>query len=303
MFLPLTILIGVAAVAYGAALMLARDVERRELSRQLVGPTGIVSGADPIHLDAGPPAVVLLHGAGDTPQSLAYLAAYLHERGYTVDVPLLPGHGRSLREFSRSSAAAWLDAARSAYTAVHQHHPWTAVIGQSMGGALAVQVAAACELPALVLLAPYLSMPRFLWWAAHFSLLWGALLAYPPSNDERSVHDAAERAKSLGHRFFPPRALRALAATVRRASRVLPQVSAPTLMIQSPNDNRISVTEAHKTFDRLGSRDKRLVWVQRGGHVLSVDSGREEVFALVADWLHAHGGAPAIGGRSLPINS
>jgi carboxylesterase len=84
---------------------------------------------------------------------------------------------------------------------------------------------------------------------------------------------------------FTPAALRALRVTVRRAFALLPRVAAPTLVIQSREDNRITPTDARRAFDRIGAPDKELVWIEGAAHVITVDYGRERVFAMVGDWL------------------
>jgi carboxylesterase len=237
------------------------------------------------------PAVLLLHGAGDTPQTLRYLATFLHDRGYAVHVPLLPGHGRTVQEFASVSADAWTSAARQHFRALRDRHDWTAIIGLSMGGALAVQLAAEHpDLPALGLLAPYLSMPSHARRAARWAPFWGAVVPYVPAQPTgamRSIHDPDESALSLSYGAFSARALYALWVTVQRAIDASPRVNAPTLMIQSREDNRISVAEGQRAFDRLGSREKRLVWTEGAGHVLTVDYGKDRVFALLAEWLDA----------------
>ena len=91
--------------------------ERDFLVRHSRGPDGVIAGAESIRLagDAGAPSVLLLHGFGDTPQSLRGLALHLHQTlRWTVHAPLLPGHGRDLRAFARSNARMWQDAARAA---------------------------------------------------------------------------------------------------------------------------------------------------------------------------------------------
>jgi carboxylesterase len=103
-----------------------------------------------------------------------------------------------------------------------------------------------------------------------------------------SIQDQAEAARSLGYGVFTPAALRALRATVARAIEALPNVTSPTLMIQSRQDNRIPADAAQRAFDRLGAPDKELVWVTGAGHVLTVDFGRDRVFQLVADFLDRH---------------
>jgi carboxylesterase len=284
-------------VALGCRALVRAHFEREQLRRFSPGPSGVLPGAEAIELPRpGAPAVLLLHGGGDTPQTLRYLAEHLAARGYAVRAPLLPGHGRGLRAFAATSADEWLASARDAYDRLREEHDWVGVIGLSMGGALAVQVAAARpELPVLVLLAPYLAVPRYVAQAARTSWVWGLVVPYVPSTRGRSIHDPDEAPRSLAYGVFSARALRALHATVRRATAVLASVRAPTLVVQSREDNRIAVGDAERAFERLGAPEKRLIWVEGTGHVLTVDYGRERIFALVTEWLAAHRAAAATG--------
>jgi carboxylesterase len=268
---------------------------RDDLTRRLhVEESGIVAGAGEIDLEHARShhGVLLLHGGGDTPQTLRYLAEYLHARGYNVRVPLLPGHGRTLRAFAAVSAAQWLDAARHAYRELSRRNAWVAVGGLSMGGAIAVRLAAEDDaIPVLGLMAPYLTMPRRIALAARFAPLWGFAVPFVRALDPagpRSIRDPVESARSLAYGVFTPAALQALYKTVRRAFEDLPEVDAPTLMIQSREDNRIAPADAQRAFDRLGPREKQLVWITGAGHVITVDYGRDRVFEMLADWFDRH---------------
>ena len=96
-----------------------RAIERLSTDRRPLGSDGIVVGAEGFTLArARAPAVLLLHGAGDTPQTLRYLGEALFAQGFHVEAPLLPGHGRTLDAFRRTSAVDWLNAARSSYRAL-----------------------------------------------------------------------------------------------------------------------------------------------------------------------------------------
>jgi carboxylesterase len=255
-------------------------------------------GAEPFELEAtGGRAVLLVHGGGDTPQTLRYLADVLHAHGYAVRAPLLPGHGRELREFSRVTANAWIDAVRCEYRALRARYAWVGVVGLSMGGALAVQLAAevGAALPALGLVAPYLSIPPFVRRAAKYSHLWGVLVPYVRSADSgRSIHDPAEEAKSRAYGVFTPAALRALVIAADRASALLPRVIAPTIVIQSREDNRITPAACESAYSALGTRDKRLVWVEGAGHIITVDRGRERVFEELVAWFDARAAAAGV---------
>jgi carboxylesterase len=253
------------------------------------GPDGVVVGAEGfVHERVGAPAVLLLHGAGDTPQALRYLAAALYEHGFHVAAPLLPGHGRSIAAFARVGADDLIDAARATYDDLRQAHPWLGIIGLSMGGALAVQIAADNpDLPALGLAAPYLAMPARIERVARFAWLWGPLVPVLRSADGCSVLDPVERERSLGYGVFTPAALRALRTTMRRAVAALPRVVAPTLIVQSREDNRISVADAEHAFNLLGAREKRLQWITGAAHVITVDYGRDGVIASLTSWMES----------------
>jgi carboxylesterase len=281
----------VLAAVIARGVLLSRLARRVEARGQL-GASGIVIGGESIDIPGpvGARRLLLLHGAGDTPQTLEYLAHALAARGYGVHAPLLPGHGRSLRDFSTISADALYEAAALSYTRMSNAdgRP-VGVVGLSMGGALAVQLAAAeRDLPALCLLAPYLAMPATIAWAARLSRVWGPLAPVVSAAGGQSILDAEEAAKNRAYGAFTPAALRALRDVVLRARSALPEVQAPTLMIQSRTDNRIAASDAAAAFDRLGSHEKRLQWVTGAAHVISVDYGKARVAAAVAEWMDAH---------------
>lgn len=287
MLAPIAGLCAVAAVGYAWRRLACARFERDVAARRPVGPDGVVVGAGSIDIPrAGAPAVLLLHGGGDTPQTMGYLAAYLAERGYAVRAPLLPGHGRTLRDFATVTADALTAAVRAEYERLRAEHSWVAVIGLSMGGALALQLAGERDdIPALGLVAPYVAMPPRVRRAARLAPYWGVLQPYLRSTDMRSIHDPVEMEKSRAFGVFSAPALYALYTTVERATAALPHVSAPTLVIQSREDNRIAPADAERAFGRLGAPRKQLVWVEHAGHVLTVDYGRERVFGLLGDWL------------------
>ena len=285
-----------AAVVIGWRVRSARRIERATAARLPLGPDGVVRGAEPIALDGPEPAraVLLLHGFGDTPQTLRYLAEDLHAHGYTVRAPLLPGHGRTLRDFRASGAAAWIGAARDELRALRARHGRVAVVGLSMGGAIASVLAAEIsdeggDLPALVLISPYLDASQVVRRVARWHRTLGLGTTYLVARGgERSVHDEVERAKTLSYRVTTPRLLHELVTLADRARAALGRITAPTLIIQSREDNRIAPEVAERAHDALGARERRLVWVERCGHVITVDFGRERVFALVREWLGAH---------------
>ena len=287
---------------------------------------GIIEGAAAIeHRGEGRQAVLILHGFGDTPQTVRYLADHLHRQGFTVRAPLLAGHGRTLREFSESTGVQWLAAAEGELLALQAEYDRVAIVGVSMGGALAVilaeRAAAGPDRPsasaaaalggrapisrilrspvALVLIAPYLSMRAHARQLATWHWVLSPFIHYLPSREEASIRDAEERRSNRGFGTVTPGLLSELQRIVARADAALPAVAVPTLVIHSRGDNRIDADAALRSFDRLGASEKRIEWIDGAGHVITVDVGRGRVFDLTAEWLLARMGAPA-GSRGTP---
>jgi len=251
----------------------------------------ILNGAETIDLqEEGSKGALLLHGFGDTPQTLMLLARRLRAAGYGVFAPLLPGHGRTMRAFRESNADQWIAAAESALKDMQQRYADVSVVGLSMGGALAAIITAPNRtVRSLVLIAPYLEMPLMLRLAASTHWLWGRIAGEVNARDPRSVKNPIEREKNLAYGVVTGRALFELSKVVRRARKALRSVSVPTLIVQSRDDPRIAPDVAESALAQLGSREKKLVWSE-GGHIITVDYGRERVFSEVETWLARHEG-------------
>ena len=266
-----------------------RRVERAYRDRHPANAQGIVIGAESFTLDGtNGHALLLLHGSGDTPQTLRYLAERLHAAGYTVHSPLLPGHGRSPRAFRRVSATGYVDAARQALESLRAREAWVGVVGLSMGGAIAAQLAATSpEVRVLVLLAPYLTPPGAVRWAARLSPMWGLLQPQLGGRGEQSVHDPAARDASHAYGTFPPRALRALIDSAAAGRAALAHITAPTLVVNSRQDNRIPMALAATATTSMRAPVERH-WVDGCGHVITVDYCRDAVADLTLDFLARH---------------
>ncbi|HEX6057552.1 MAG TPA: alpha/beta fold hydrolase [Gemmatimonadaceae bacterium] len=269
----------------------ARALEREVGSRLPLGPEGVIVGAGEIRREGSRAggAVLLLHGFGDTPQTLGYLADALHARGWTVHAPLLPGHGRTLRDFAASRADEWERAAYDAYDALRARHERVAIVGLSMGGALATLCARRDPaVPALVLLAPYLGMPSRVRRLALTHALWSPFAPFVVSGSEASIHDESERVRSRAYGAVGGRMLRELLHVVERASDALPGLAVPTLVVHSRDDHRIAPADAERAYARIASPERRLVWLDGCGHLVTVDRQRERVFELTLEWLERH---------------
>ncbi len=282
------LVVGVIAGAVLAVQLLRtaawRAADRGLAERLPLGSDGVIPGAHAIHYGGHPRAALLLHGFGDTPQSLAVLAQRLANAGWSVSVPLLPGHARSLEQFHASCAADWIQAAHAAREELLQRHETVVLCGQSMGADLALELESTRPVPALVLLAPYIAMPAI---ARIGATLWPFFQWVIPiiyTRDRRSIHDPEAGAKSLAYGYTSPRLLSELWHVVRRARRHLTQVRSPTLIVHSREDNRVTADQVAAAAARIEHPVKAVQWVSGCGHVLAADYCKDTVATHVIDW-------------------
>jgi carboxylesterase len=278
----------VAGTITAAWLSRRRNRSRYETGSHPTAPPAVLPGAEPIFFDGEGRGVLILHGFGDTPQSVRTLARYLHQRGWSVRAPLLSGHGSSMRAFTSATAGAWISDAHQELAGMQKRCAKVAVIGQSMGGALATILAAESRIDALVLLAPYMRLSRRAKWIGRFHYAVSIFLPYLTSRSESSILDPEARGRALGRGLMTPRLVHELSRVVGRARAAAKKVRVPTLVIHSPQDPRVSVAHAEAAFADLGCEKKTLRWAQRSGHVLTVDYDREWVAGEVAEWLDRH---------------
>ena len=266
----------------------ARRREQRWQRRFPARDDGIVVGAEPqTFVGEGNRAILLLHGYNDSPQSMLPLARALHAAGWTVRVPLLAGHGRSLKAFDDWTADQLLAQVRAEYAALRETHSTVIVGGLSMGGAVACWIAAESDAAGVLLYAPMLFVPAQMQVAVSTARLWGLVSKYLSGGGSRSIRDPEAQRRMIAYSCSTRRSLEALEFVARGVAVRLGFVHAPTLVIQSEEDNRLPREQSTHALARLGSKDRTIVWTRGAGHVLTVDYGWETLAATTVEWLRA----------------
>jgi carboxylesterase len=72
---------------------------------------------------------------------------------------------------------------------------------------------------------------------------------------------------------------------INRVKPLLPQIDVPTLIIQSPKDRVVDPEGARIIYQQLGSKKKKLYWLQESDHIISLDIEREIVFDQIKNFL------------------
>ena len=177
--------------------------------------------------------VLVLHGFGSTVQSVLPLAEGIAERGFAVTAPLLPGHGETVEAFGRTDFADWLTAARDELHALAGRCRSTAVVGLSMGGALALTLAAEEPVAAVVAINPFVDTGDRAVLEAEARARAAGITVYPaPGDGDVRKPGAVE----LRYQELPVSCLRSLFAAGRALTPRLGAICAPMLLVRSRYD-------------------------------------------------------------------
>jgi carboxylesterase len=140
-----------------------------------------------------------------------------------------------------------------------------------------------------VLLAPYLDMAPKIKIAAATHWIWSSAAGTRKSQSSNSILDPDERAKNLGYGgVYSGRLLYELWRLAAQARRALPAITSPTLLVQSRTDPRLAPAVAESALATIGAEEKKLVWIEGAGHIITVDYGRARVFDEVNAWIVKH---------------
>ena len=90
--------------------------------------------AAPFSADNGPVGVVLSHGFTGMPASMRPWAEHLAAAGFSVRLPLLPGHGSTWQQTNTTRWPQWYGAVEAAYDELAARCTTVFAAGLSMGG-------------------------------------------------------------------------------------------------------------------------------------------------------------------------
>ena len=243
-------------------------------------------------LEGGSVGVLLIHGFTGSPPEMRLVGDYLHERGFTVSGPCLPGHGTTVEDLNQRKWSEWTSHVDEAFADLQARCETAFVGGLSLGALLTLYLAARdSKLAGAIAYSPAIMVTD------RRSYLVPVLkfLVHQVSKPEDDLTDPQARLRLWSYDEYPTSASHELMKFIRQVKRLLPQVNCPLLIIYSTADRDIHPNSAQFTYERVGSTDKELVTLHNSGHVVTVDSEwefvAEKTYQFILDHLPTASGA------------
>jgi carboxylesterase len=217
--------------------------------------------------------VLLCHGFTGTPQSLRGWGEQLAAAGYSVELPLLPGHGTTWQDMNRTRWQDWYGAVDAALATLRERCSTVFLAGLSMGGCLALRLAEEHgeAISGLVLVNPSVKVedPRL----RLLPVLRRVTGSLPGIASDIKKSGTTELA-------YDRTPLNALASMLAMYADVVPRlatVTQPMLVLRSAVDHVVPASSTQLILDRVSSADRTEIVLEDSYHVATLDNDAERI--------------------------
>ena len=218
--------------------------------------------------------VLLVHGFTGSPASMRPWGEFLHSKGYSVRVPLLPGHGTHPENLNKVKWQEWPAKVEFELSELRKSCDVIFLIGLSMGGGTVLNVAASNNdsIDGLILVNPMIHVKGV-----------PVELAFFLSRLQKmrtSVGDDIKRpgVTEWGYDALPTRGVYQLLKMLRITRRNLPNITIPVQLFHSVEDHTLPVTNTEIILSEIGSINKSRIELVNSYHVATMDYDQELIF-------------------------
>ena len=242
--------------------------------------TAVLPGAEPFSATGGPHGVLVLHGFTGCPQSMRGLARAFAAGGFAVELPLLPGHGTTVDDMLTTTWTDWSGCAELVYNELAVRCEKVVVAGLSMGGSLAVWLAAHHpEIAGVVAINAAIDPP-----AESFRQAMRQLLADGHTTMPAVGNDVADPGVTeLAYDAAPIRPLLSLCDADDEIYPKLGDIHCPVLVMNSPQDHVVPPVSSEILAGGVSGPVER-VTLERSYHVATIDYDRDDIAARAVDF-------------------
>lgn len=226
----------------------------------------------PFTFEAGPRAVLLLHGFTGHSADVRMLGRYLEKKGYTSHAPIYRGHGEAPEALIKTSPKDWWEDVQVAY----QHlkdigYEEIAVAGLSMGGTLALKLASENPVKGIVTMSTPMSFDNEMQLTTAFKQFvrqYKQLEQKTPDEITSQLADVMAQSEEM---------FDGIDKFVHEVSQLVDEIYAPAFVAQPAKDQIINPDSANFIYKHLPTDDKSIKFYENATHVITLGSEKDEL--------------------------
>lgn len=248
-------------------------------------------------------AVLLIHGLTGTPKEMDSVAMRLHRYGFTVSIPVLPGHCSDISDLLKTDRLDWLRAISDEYKRLVSEGYLVFAGGLSAGASMGIILAH--HFPDMRGLALYAITLKCNGWAvSKFSFMLPLLLKIPYFRHHYHFQEAPpygikneqlrERivmklqsgdSSAAGHTNTPGTMLREVLRLAKEAKQVMPQTRVPALIIHAREDDVTDISNSRYVERHYGGQTE-FIQLEESYHLVTIDQERQKVAEATARFFY-----------------
>lgn len=237
---------------------------------------------EPFTFEAGPRAVLLLHGFTGHSADVRMMGRYLEKKGYTSHAPIYRGHGRPPEELIQTTPAMWWEDVQNAYQhLVDLGYTEIAVAGLSLGGVLGLKLAYSTKIKAVIPMCTPMYFDNETQLTLGFKAFTKEYKQLRGQNDQsidKEVENLMGESKNLFYK---------VAELIKDVKSNIDMIYAPTYVVQARQDQMINTESAPYIFEHVESVVKDIEWYEESGHVITLGKEKDQLHEDVYNFLES----------------
>ncbi|RKQ35529.1 alpha/beta hydrolase [Oceanobacillus halophilus] len=234
----------------------------------------------PFTFEAGPRAVLLLHGFTGHSADVRMLGRYLQKKGYTSHAPIYRGHGVSPEELLETNPEEWWEDVNFAMQHLQDlGYDEIAVAGLSLGGVLGLKLAYSTNIKGVVpMCAPmyfdndFQLSKGFKYFSKEYKKMEG--------KEENIIEKEVDQLMKDSEALFED-----LGEMITDVKNNVDTIYTPTFVVQARNDEMINTESATYIYNHVESDVKDIKWYEESGHVITLGDEKDQLHEDVHQFL------------------
>ncbi len=240
-------------------------------------------GAGPFYFDGNSVGILLIHGGGGgTCADLKPLAKDLHSKGkFTISVPLLPGYGTTPKDLKNTQIENWKTSLYNELSILNDKCDKLIIGGHSMGGVLALILAANYNLDGIFTISAPIGIQRFLFYLVP---LFKIFIKYHSIDSENFIKDT--EGKWVGYDKIPLNIATKLKSLIKEMKLSLNKINCPAILFQGKRDFEIKTQSMDYIFNNIKSKKKKKIWLPNNDHPILESPDHKQIVSELIKFIN-----------------
>lgn len=227
--------------------------------------------------------ILMIHGFTGTTWDYRGLGKYLSEKNITCLGMRVAGHGTTPEHLATTTDVDWKKSVDDAYEEISAYCKKVFIVGLSFGGNLAIVSSKKVKPEGIILLGTPIRFKRERLLKMIYYIL-EYIKLFQKKRYHRTLDEKTEKERVTYDRI-PINVIKYVAKTMKESKKALPNIKCPSLIMQSTTDHSLDERSVDYIYKKIGSKKKKVVWVENAYHVFIVGKNKEKSFKEIYNFI------------------